>query len=571
MKNSIIALIAFCFILKLEAQNKKFQINGAARSYLFTNELKIDQALDSITPKKSNYGHNLLDLGISVFPNSTTEVISMFRIRNELGGFWGGGVTFNVRQLTLKGVVKNIVRYELGDIDLKMTSYTLFNTREEGISNEAEVFSIRRKVFHYDLFYNDNYWRMQGAKVDFNLLPNRIFKKISFKSYLTRQKATDGLTKPERLYGGGSINFVKNKKLNIQLNSYNMFDLSQTASIDSSKFTNSVFTSNFNYTIRNREKIALRLYGEGGISNSKYLNFTNSEAPSSISDWFYDIASSTHFKKKKFRVEIGVKDVGKNFRSPGAQTKRINYSKSPGLYQQFTNEYIGREVSFSDVINGNAEASFKISETLMSYNAAYSNTNPYGDATPNRRGVYINLEWLDSLKIKNSYIKLLFLQESVGTGTLKRKSFILSRIGTDIFINEYFNWKKILKINLGLQNEFTFREGETYEEINLSSHFIDAGLSYEFIPKLSFLLGCKFWIAKGNEHLLIRDEFNTIIDFNMIDINFSESIIATGIKYDFEDKNTLTLQYQNFNLKNRSINGIDYGISEFIILYSLFF
>jgi len=52
MKNSIIALIAFCFILKLEAQNKKFQINGAARSYLFTNELKIDQALDSITPKK---------------------------------------------------------------------------------------------------------------------------------------------------------------------------------------------------------------------------------------------------------------------------------------------------------------------------------------------------------------------------------------------------------------------------------------------------------------------------------------------------------------------------------------
>ena len=105
--------------------------------------------------------------------------------------------------------------------------------------------------------------------------------------------------------------------------------------------------------------------------------------------------------------------------------KKQNYSKSPGLYQQFTNDYTGRKVSFSDIINGNAEASFKISETLMSYNAAYSNTNPYGDATPNRRGFYINLEWLDSVKIKNTFIKLLFLQESVGTGTLKRKNFML--------------------------------------------------------------------------------------------------------------------------------------------------
>ena len=117
-------------------------------------------------------------------------------------------------------------------------------------------------------------------------------------------------------------------------------------------------------------------------------------------------------------------------------------------------------------------------------------------------------------------------------------------------MHQSLEWRVDREINFGIQNEFTFREGETYEEINLSSHFIDAGLSYEFIPKLSFLLGCKFWIANGNENLIIRDEFNTITDFNMIDINFTESIIATGLKYDFKDKNTLTLQYQNFNLKN---------------------
>ena len=369
-------------------------------------------------------GHNLLDLGISVFPNAETEVIGIFRIRNELGGFWGGGVTFNVRQLTLKGVANKVVRYEIGDIDLKMTPYTLFNTTEEGVINESDIFKVRRQVFHYDLFYQKNQWRMQGAKIDFNVLTNSVIKKTNVKGYLTRQRATDGLNQPERLYGGGSLNLICNSKFNFKINSSNLFDLTKTLGNDSTKFTNSVLTSLLTYKLTNKKSIAFEILGEGGFSNSNYISYSNFNAPASLSDWFYDIASSTHFKEKKIIFKLGVKDIGKDFRSPGAQTKRINYSQSPGLYQQFTNEYIGREVSFSDIINGNADATFKISETLMAYNAAYSNTNPYGDATPNRRGLYINIENLDSLKTKNNYLKCMFLQESVGSGTLKRKSFI---------------------------------------------------------------------------------------------------------------------------------------------------
>ena len=83
MKKIITAILASLFILSVKSQNEKFQINGSAWSYLFSNELQIDNSLDSITPRKSNYGHNLLDLGISVFPNAETEVIGIFRIRNE--------------------------------------------------------------------------------------------------------------------------------------------------------------------------------------------------------------------------------------------------------------------------------------------------------------------------------------------------------------------------------------------------------------------------------------------------------------------------------------------------------
>ena len=112
---------------------------------------------------------------IRIFPNEQTEVIGIFRIRNELGGFWGGGVTFNVRQLTLKGVANNSIRYEVGDIDLKMTPYTLFNNREEGVINESDAFKIRRKSSTTICFIRKSLENAR-SKVDFNVLTNSTFK-----------------------------------------------------------------------------------------------------------------------------------------------------------------------------------------------------------------------------------------------------------------------------------------------------------------------------------------------------------------------------------------------------------
>jgi len=109
MNKKILILLLILASNILIGQQKKFQINGAARAYLFSNKLDIDESIDTISTRKANYGHTLLDMGISLFPNKNTEVISMLRIRNELGGFWGGGVSFNVRQLTLKGVAGNKV------------------------------------------------------------------------------------------------------------------------------------------------------------------------------------------------------------------------------------------------------------------------------------------------------------------------------------------------------------------------------------------------------------------------------------------------------------------------------
>jgi hypothetical protein len=564
-----ILFLALCNIAF--AQKQKFQVNGAARSYLFANELQMAESVDSVTARKANYGRTLLDLGFSINPNENTEIISSFRIRNELGGFWGGGVSFNVRQLTLKGVAGGIVKYELGDIDLKMTPYTMYNFVEEGVVNEADAFSIRRDIVHYDMFYMpNNTWRMQGANTKFALEFPKLIKNIEFTGFITRQRPTNGILIPERLFGGGTVKINQSKNLSIGFNNVNVFDLTKTIR-DSVQYSNSVFSSDINYTKNVNENTLVGFKTEAGISNVKYRNYRDKNAPQKLDEWFYDAALTSKLVKQNISLNLGFKDIGADFLSPAAQTRRVNFSRFPGVYQQFTNDFIGRPTNQFDVLSGNAETSFKISEQLLPYFAAYNNTNPYGLATPNRRGVYLDFTKSDSTKIKNTFARVAALTESRGSGTNQKKMFLLTEVGTDIYINDFINWEKMIKIDLGLRHEVTFRGGEEFEKLNLTSTLIDAGLSFEFMKKFDLLAGAKVWMVKGNEYNNARNVYNTITNFQPINYNFTENTYAAGLRYRFNDKNQLSAQYQFFDIKHKDKNLVNYGIGQFNLLFSLFF
>ena len=49
-------------------------------------------------------------------------------------------VTYGIRKLTLKGVVNDVIRYKIGDIDIEMTPYTLYNNNYQDVVNEAYTF-----------------------------------------------------------------------------------------------------------------------------------------------------------------------------------------------------------------------------------------------------------------------------------------------------------------------------------------------------------------------------------------------------------------------------------------------
>ena len=96
---------------------RKITFVGAARAQFYGDHYQSYSEEDTVTTAKLNSGNTLVDLGINIRPNPQMEIQGMVRVRNDYGGFWGAGVSFDVRQLYVKGVAGGIVRYQLGDIN----------------------------------------------------------------------------------------------------------------------------------------------------------------------------------------------------------------------------------------------------------------------------------------------------------------------------------------------------------------------------------------------------------------------------------------------------------------------
>ena len=283
MKKTLILLITLLAIdLAAQAQQRKVWASGAARSIFLQNEL--DAGDDSVTSRKLNSGHALVDLAVNAKPNEQTYLHAMVRIRNDFGGFWGSGITFDMRQLYLKGLVKDAVRYQLGDINYRLTPYTFFNHDEELSAHRSEALDIYREITRYDLFYtDDNTWRQQGAAVDFGLDFPGYVHGMEFNFFAFRNRPTDFGGQSERIFFGGNA-ALQTQHFTVAGNYVDLLDLVGTSNNDQS-LHNPVATANVEVDHEvNDMTFAFR--SESGISQMYTL-----EDPSSttLRDYFYDV------------------------------------------------------------------------------------------------------------------------------------------------------------------------------------------------------------------------------------------------------------------------------------------
>ena len=554
-------LIAICFFVftaittMAQERVKKIEFYGAAKTNILHQDFDVDG--DTMNLSKANYGHSLIDLGILVRPSSNTEIATEFRLRNELGGFWGGAVTFGIRKLTLKGVVNDAIRYKIGDIDIEMTPYSLYNNNYQDVVNEATVFQIAREVIDYENYFSGNTWRQQGIQSSYGFyLNNETFKSIDVNLFSTRNRTADpSSASPERLFSGGQIGLNTSYGL-ITFHSANLFDLKNTV-IDMNLYYNSVNTVSANISLADLPKFSLNY--EGGTSKSNYENLIDEETVT-IQDYFWNLGL-VYSPTNKFSVSVNGINTGPQFRSPSAQNVRLGYSSSSNVFPTIGNNLAVRNMGLIDYLYNDVFYYKTFDSQLDLYNPAFSNALPYGLSTPNRKGFSVSLDELVIREQFNLSSKIHMMSEIIGSGTIHLKSFM------KIIAKANYDYKK-WSANAGLAYESTSRDGQAYEKIELSSMLFDFGLDFDLTDQLSILFGTKYHIADGNELLAVYDSYNNPLYFDPISYDDQKQMLnSIGLMVNFSELSKLTASLSSFSQKAEQ----EYNFNQLQLLYRLNF
>lgn len=548
-----------------QVATKKVEFVGAARSEMSGFSLTQDNVVDTVTPGKRSDGYALIDLGFKINPNSSTEILGMIRIKNAFGGFWGAGVTFDVRQLYVRGVIANAVRYQLGNIDYKLTPYTFYNHNPDQLIELNGIQKIKQDIVNYESFYtNNNTWRQQGAAMDFGLTFKKYVQEVKVNGFITRMNSAITTSLLERLYGGGNVIVTQSKYATIGLNYVSAFDVLGTAT-DSNAYRNNVSTLTFESTLYDKNwKVGIK--GETGTSKI----FKTQIDDNNLSDYFVDATLKIDHKKSNVSLALSYLNVGDDFRSIGAQSKRVDFNKLNTLYQNYTNEQIVRPISSFDVYQNSNLYNAGISDRIMAYNPVFNNATPYGRATFNRNGIITQLSYLDPKKRLEMRLEGQFLREIRGQGTTKLKDFTVLTAQIKWDVSKTFKFKMPLVVTSGFNQQQTERKSDlAFEQINLTSTQFNAGIDFEFIPQFHLLAGINSMQATGNEILPERKPNGEIYNFTPVSIAVNELIYSGGIRFNFSDKIYLAGLYDYSTINSNGLN--PYHLNQLLIVYSMKF
>ncbi len=568
MYKNIILILFFTTIFthSFAQKDRKVSFVGGARSVINNNTLKVDgDANDSTTVKKNNGGYALIDLGFNIKPNKSTEIMGMFRIRNEFGGFWGAGVQIDVRQLWIKGVIANSIRYQVGDLNLKQTPFTLYNHHSDQIDSLPSVFALQKNIVDYEKFYlSNNTWRMQGANVDFGFTFNKFIQEVNVNAFINRLNATNFSNVSDRLMGGLSAQLIANKYFQLGYNTNNVFDLKGTVP-DSNVFNNSVNTIDFKLK-NNFDDYLISLNGE--VGKSIYQFSFDTLAPR-YDDYFINAYAELDIKKWNVKATLGFLDVGPDFRSIGAQSKDVNYNATPVYFNRYTNDQLIRPIGLFDIISNENIYNRTLSSRLATESPIYNNVLPFGIATNNRTGMYGKLTYKSyrDIELTGEYYNL---SEIRGLGTLFLKKFEFYKLYAGVPINKLINTKKLLFAHVGSNMQFTKRKSpESVENIDLKSMQMSGGIRWEFAPKFELMGGIVYQTNNGNEYTAERNSYSEIIFYNSSTYKLNQQIISGGIRYNFSSNVYLASIYQNSSFKDKTGNIKDFGINQFGLIFNM--
>ncbi len=566
-------LIIVCAFLFTELSAQTVYFTGLGRA-LVTNGNLSDQS-NTASRLKSSGGYTLFDLGIYAKPNEVLRGGVILRTKNAFGGFFGNGASLSFRQIQMEGLIAKKLKYELGDVYLSHTPYTLWNADSADFKYEAGVFSMRRDIINYENFFVGNSWRMQGFNTKAKINFTKGVESLGIRIYGGRTRETNYTTIPDRYFYGGRLDLLQSKYFKIAGNLAAINDIAGTVKNAQVNYNNMVYTSDFAVTLDKSEKFKFVVNGEAGASQLE-LQRASDSTDSKFNDFFYDLGAKATYKPWNLNVGGSYRNVGFNFNSPMAQSRRMAAPSDITLsnFSKLNDAATARPVSlFDPLTQENNIYNQGISTTLMNYFIQYNIVEPYGKATPNRQGFTFSADLQDAKKIITADVQVNLLSEVVSEGdtlTHAKRNFTLIRGGFVFNLHNLINFKKVIAINGGIRRESSVRGGTN--AVNLSSTLIDAGLDVEVIKSLHLLGGVKLFSVSGNEIQSSRNSVNQLVAFTPVSFNQTQSIIAAGARYDYDKAGCFfSVHYHMVNYNDKLITTNQYNLNQLFFVFGLKF
>ena len=574
---SSLMFAALPFYFNAQNSANKVWFDGLSRTYFARDAFDSSELQDTLNSRNSSSGYNLVDLNTHVNPTKDIEIFAQLRVRNEFGGFFGSGTSIDVRQLRASGVINNKVKFSIGDIFLKQNRFTLYNNEDDLPISKIDIFRPYTDIVHYENFYTENRWRLQGLQTDFSFEFDRFIRTLEFDFFITRPRGSSQLSSssysPDLLLAGGSMFSKISNKLFFESNYINLYEVPSTGTINIS-LRNPVYHAAliYNYKIND---FHLKHKIQSGFSQRNWLytdlGENNHDSTVHFSEgMFFELENELLKKDSSFKMVFGVIYVDPNFRSAGAQTRRIDFNENRinTIYPNYTNDYITRPVSMFDIVSDENIYNQDLSGTLMDFNPIYSNVNPYGTATPNRMGFFLETK-LNSDKAIEGNLNSSFLNEVIGQGTKKKRNFLMLSADFKLKINELLNKEKEVSLSFLYRNELTSRDGDSISAVKLDSRFFSSSLNFELSKKFYLQLGVTQIRAKGNEFLSIRNNYGNIQNFSLVSFNREDFLYSTGISYKLKENIYANIQYNWWGSSFLNQSTTDFNYNRLLFIFSV--
>ena len=556
--------------------NENIWFDGFSHTYFSRDAINKNVKDDTLSARNISNGYSLLDLNTHVNPIKNIEIFSQLRIRNSFGSFFGSGTEVNVRQLRVKGVINNKIRFSVGDLFLKQSKFTLYNYDEELLSYENDLINPYRDIIHYENFYTENRWRIHGIHTDFSYKFDRYIEDLDLDFFVTRPSGSSQINETtyssDMLLSGGSIISQINKQLLFSGNYINLFE-PRSSGTKNISVRNPVQDLSLIYSIdKKRYHIQQKL--QTGFSNRFWLH---SELENGVSDstsnrtqgMYFELDNKYTIKDSTLSFSFGYRYVDPNFRSAGAQTRRLDYNNINSIYPTYTNMSLIRPPSIFDLLSDYKWYNQDLSSILMTFNPIYSNVLPYGDATPNRSGIYINARTNNINKQFIAKINAGFFKEVIGQGTVNKRNFSLFKGSLKVNFDRLLNWKKELNLYISSKSEISRRKGEDISSINLFSNHINVSANAEIAKKFFIQSSYQLFNSNGNEFLTQRDNYGNITYFTKTQIDQKEHVLSMGMLYKFRKKVYANLNYNWWGMKFSELDYENYKYNRLVLILSV--